>query len=107
MTPKPERPDWSVYGPWWDEKSECWLIICGNHWVHYWSDDDWYGSCDSSRAHTELVRLAEENERLRAGLELAIKGYDDLVRSDYEGTSGHSPMLAQIDEARKALEQTP
>lgn len=107
MTPKPERPDWAVYGPWWDEKSENWLVICENHWAHYWTDGDWYGSCDRSRAHTELVRLAQENERLRAGLQLTIEEYDELVHSEYDGTSFLNPMLNQINEARRALEQAP
>ena len=66
MTPKPERPDWAVYGPWWFELGYRWYVLSDTGKPMSWSENHgrWLESRWDALA-IELLRLAEENERLK------------------------------------------
>ena len=67
MPEKPAAPKGCGYGPWWDEDTECWVCLerfKDQLLISHWNGRIWSPSCDHSRAHAELLRLAAQRDRL-------------------------------------------
>ena len=55
------------------------------------------------RVSAECARLRASNAGLLAGAKLALDLAEGLINSDYDGTSAHEPMMAELEPIRAAI----